>query len=349
MTSKTVEFFAFAEMGYSILDWRDMKGKHLVCQEFLVVYNMCGLRGNENSDYYIRAINSILNQTYKSTIVLSGCCLSETTKVKLQTSFGDKVSFFWIDKIYPVPVTFNAAVLMARQTFGPYEGYMYVDSGCVFTKSTDMESLYRGFSKDVGMYAARVDHDSGYEDWFGNIITENDMFPQTLASAPKLLDFTIPLGKTVNLHTQVFSESIVEAYGRPYPDIFAGYCSESVFSFLCAAIKTKFKVCGNVVAHHQHLDGQSAGFHPAAWQAQGKNTLDHPYLVDSIVEIMKRGQEFGLGYEELHSVVMHDEKCFDKDGFSTDGRLAHFIKENLFLQPDKLNYDTIMEEATFIC
>lgn len=341
------------------LNWGNVGGKHLVREEFLVVYNMCGIRGNENSDYYIQAINSILNQTYYCTLVLSGCCLSKVTKEKLEATFKDKVSFFYIDKQYPVPVTFNAAVLMARQTFGPYEGYMYVDSGCLFTKPTDMENLYCGFSKDIGMYAARVDHDSGYKDWFNVEPWDEDrMFPpyscmdftgSSGRPSVSYLDFTIPLGKTVNLHTQVFSESIVEAYGRPYPDIFAGYCSESVFSFLCAAIKTKFKICGNVKVHHAHLDGQSAGFHPAAWQAQGKNTLDHPYLVDSIIEIMKRGQEFGLGYEELHNIVMHDEKCFDKDGFSTDERLAHFIKENLFLQPDKLNYDKIMEEATFIC
>ncbi len=311
-----------------------------------IVYNMCGVRGNESSFYYDIAIKSILEQTFKDYIlVLSGCKLSAQTKMNLHREVGVdlKVDYNYIDELYPVPVTFNHSCLQATEKHGPFDGYLYLDSGCIFQKLDDLQKLYDGFkSHDAcGMYAAQVDEDPGYHDWFGLGRNENDR-----SEDYKLFekgDFIVPVGKTCNLHAQIFSRELVEFYGKPYPDIFAGHCSESVFTFVCAALKLNMIISKDVVLHHERLDGQSAGFNPWAWQAEGRSRAEHPYLVPSIIQLVAspEAKEFGLGYEEVQGLAMHDPTQFTSDGYCKNSDLKHYIRNHLFVPKSLLDYDEI--------
>ncbi|MAR66583.1 MAG: hypothetical protein CL833_04955 [Crocinitomicaceae bacterium] len=300
--------------------------------KLLIVYNTCGIK-RESPDKYIKNIESILNQDIdNSRVVMSSCLNSDGVRNQVKNHFGDRISYNFIDDILPVNVTFNHSCIKAREEIGDFEGYTYVDSGITFTKIDDMSKLYNLFKKDdYGMVASRTSTDSGYSLWFdlGEGLWDTSQDYKLFEKG----DFVIPVGKTVNLHVQIFAKKLFDYYGFLVPDIYAGYCTESVFSFLCAALKTKFVVSSDVIVDHLHqMDIGSSGFDPLSWQKMGGKSYEHPFKVKSVVELAKAGHEFGFGYEECENILMHDPSKFDENYFALDDRLKSYIKDNQFIQ-----------------
>lgn len=295
--------------------------------KLLVVYNPCGITPNDHLrlPIYFSALDSILNQSfYENEVVISSCCNSKQVKEAFIDRYRNSVMFNFMDAKLPVTVTFNKSVIEAVKIFGEFEGYVYVASDIIFGDNKYvLDKMYNVFkSGPYAMVSANVDFDSGNQLWG---ITPTGLYE-------------VPLGSAVNLHCQIFSNDIYKAYGgKVYPDIFAGHCSESVFSFVCAAIKRKWVVISDLIVHHekQKLDVQSAGFTPRFPQ------WEHPYLIKSVLEVVKRGYEFGLGYEECQNILLHDPTKFDINGYSLTDDLRNFIKNNLFLSKEYLDYDTI--------
>ena len=310
----------------------------------LVVFNTCGLSNRCNVASYLNSINSILNQDLDGVRVVLSSCMNQPNDIgMLQAQLGDSIDYNLIHEILPVNVTFNHTVLECVKRRGEFDGYMYIDSGIDFQEQpTALGKLYELYqSGPSGMVSSRVDRDSGFETWFNSSDYGEDLF----ADGSHL---EIPVGKCVNLHSQIFHNEMLTAYGRIVPDIFAGQCTESVFSFLCAAINTKFIVHKDVVLlHNTAMDGGSFGFSPHQWEVSGRKRYDHPFGISgSIVDIVQKGAEFGMGYEELQGILMHDVSKFDEDGFATDERLKPYIRDNLFLNKDVFDYDAVSN--TFI-
>lgn len=312
--------------------------------KLIVIYNTSEAAGRENSAYYIAAIESILGQTFKDfKLVISGYRLSPNTKEKLLRKFKGKAAFNFIDDKYPVTVTYNLSCLKALYAFGNADT-MYVDSGCQFMGRKDLGTLYSAFESyngSVGMYSVRVDEDSGFHDWFGLGKHQFDY-----SEDYKLVengDFTVPIGKTCNLHGQIFSKELTAYYGKPYVDIFGGHCSESVFSFVCAAVRSKMVVNKDIVMHHERLDKQSHDFDPWKWEQTGKRRSEHPYLIPSVMDIVgsAEARRLGLGYEELQGLVMHDASQYDENGFCKNEELKKYIKDNLYVPKSLLDYNAI--------
>lgn len=310
--------------------------------KLLVIYNTCGLSGRDNTEYYITALSTILNQKFDGMkIVMSDCMGHPIVRRNIVQCFGNHLSYNFIDEILPVNVTFNHAILKGIQQFGEFEGYLYIDSGIWFTHNRQIQTLYALFkSGPYGIVSARVNDDSGVFVNFGFGEHEGDQSQEY-----KLFengDFIIPIGKAINCHTTLYSNSVLQYYGKLQPDIFAGWCGESTWSFLCAAIKHKWVISKDViVGHNQGVDGQSSGFNPQIWQISRNNPVDHPFRIPSIIDVMKKGQKYGLGYEEAQNVVMHDPTQYDEEGYCINDQLKQYIKDNLFLPPSLLDYDRI--------
>lgn len=311
--------------------------------KILAVYNTCGLSGRNNVSYYIEALNSILNQQFEGVkIVISDCCSHPYIRNELQNTFRSQINYNFIDDVVPVNVTFNHTVLKSIQEFGEFEGYLYVDSGVKFTNNNQLAQLYNILkSGPYGMVSARVDEDSGtfvnfgLGEYEGDQSQEHKLFKQG--------NLIIPVGKAVNLHCQIFSNDIQQYYGKCFTDIFASWCSESVFSFVCAAIQKKWIVVKDVIMHHQQgVDGQSSGFNPQVWKLHGNKNIDHPFCIPSIIQVMKEGRPYGLGYEECQNIIMHDKTQYDQEGYCVNEKLKQYIKEKLFLQPSQFDYQTIL-------
>jgi len=319
----------------------------------LVVYNVCGLLGRENSQTYIKNINSILSQNLEDKkVVFSGCCITRETFQRVYKEFGNKINYYLTNDRLAVNQSFNAAVLRSVKEFGEFDGYVYVASDVQF--SDDRDSLQRLHDRILnptnGIVSPEIDKDNGYYWWLGFEESQNiwDVFSPDE-------DFVVPLGSTANLHCKVFSNKILKQYGNILPDIFVSYCTESAFSFVTAAIGQRFIIANDVKYKHGEesglhggLDGQTLAY-GAGW--------DRVYPgARSIAEIVRdpTGIEAGFGHEEwvprfIHKMdvpsdkvfLIHDESQFDKNGFSIDDRLRKFIKNNLYLSKDILDYNKI--------
>lgn len=300
-----------------------------------LVYNTCGLSGKENFDHYRRSIDSILNQNDKDfNLVISDCMSSEETRQQFLGTYrkDQRVSYCFIDDILPVNITFNCSVLDFIERWGPRDGYMYIDSGVDFCGNPDIiGNSYELFKRtNAGMLHLWSDDDNGLYvggwgvDWLD---TEKDYI-------------VVLIGKACNLHCQVFSHKLVEFYGKPYGDVHAGQCSESTFSFVCAALRLNWVISKDIKVNHiKGVDGASFGFSRKdclPWQnlmPGSRSALD--IITDPV------GIAAGFGYEENQNVLVHDSDQFDENGFCKNNVLKHFIRENLFLPKSALDYNKI--------
>lgn len=294
-----------------------------------VIYNTCGISGNEMVDYYISAIQSLLNQQFNNFRIIISSCLNNTqTRQTLINNFGDKCSYNWIDDKLPVNVTFNHSCQKAYQSFGEFDSYLYIDSGIIFDNENAFSIMYDLLkSGPYGIVSALANNDNATEYAFGWYR------PNT--------DFIIPVGKAINGHVLLFDKSIFHNYEqRCMPDIFASFCSESVLSFVCAALQKKWIISKDLyLPHLKGVDGASSGFYPY-------NVIPHWHLFKSkrpMQEICNDplGKEVGFGYEECNNICMHNPECFDKNGFAKDPRLIDFLKNNIFIQNELFNYNDI--------
>lgn len=319
----------------------------------LVVYNACGLGDTENSDAYIKNIRTILAQDLDDKeVVFSGCCVSNESFAKVYKEFRGEISYCLTNDKLAVNQSFNHTVLTSVAEFGEFDGYMYMASDVSFID--DAQSLGRLSDRmknaEMGIVSPEIDEDNGYYWWFGFEQDQNlwDVFPRDK-------DFVVPLGCTANLHCKIFSNKIFKAYGNVLPDIFVSYCTESTFSFLAAAVQQRFVIANDVSykhgeksGTHSGLDGQTLAF-GAGWDLvfPGARTVK---------EIIDDPEAFaaGFGHEEWvprfahktdipkdKTYLIHDSEQFDEESFSVDDRLRDFIKKNLYLSKELLDYDEI--------
>ena len=298
--------------------------------QLLLVYNTCGSSGKNNFEHYTRCIDSILAQNFDFNLIISDCLSSEEVRQQFIRTYqkDPRVSYLWIDDILPVNTTFNCSVLDFIERCGPREGYMYIDSGVDFCKNSDIiGDLYKLFkSGPYGMVTPWSEDDSGAWGWFPDGLPEGD-------------HFVVQVGRAINLHAMIFSHELVKFYGKPYPDIYASQCSESVFTFCCAALKLNWIISKIIKVNHiKGVDGASFNFKKNCLPWQNFMLGARPAL-DIISDPV--GVAAGFGYEENQNVLMHDPNQFDENGHCINNVLKHFIKENLFLPRSALDYDKI--------
>ena len=158
-------------------------------------------------------------------------------------------------------------------------------------------------------------------------------------------DYIVPVGRACAAHTQVYSSKIFDFYGRCCPDIFAGYCTESIFSFVNAALKLNWAISKDVLTHHDAgMDGPSCSTDPEKHKIENPATgsYDHAFAMSSLLHIFtnEKAIKLGLGYEECQGIVMHDPSQYENN-LCINEELKHYIKENLYLSKDKFDYDSI--------
>jgi len=315
-------------------------------KKYLIVYNICGISGKDNTDYYIEAIKTIREQKYKDYNLMVSSCLNtkeQITKLKNNCEI-DLINL--VTDVLPVNITFNQAIRVGIEHFGDPSAILYLDSGVKFTSPDQLEELVSLFERgNFGMVSAQVDNDMGWC-WFGlpvgTVINEN---------------FLVPVGKALNLHCQLFHIDIFKKFGGVMPDIFRSYCTESTFSFLNVAVNKQWCVSGKVKLHHamtfpngdinngDGLDGHSSGFRAP------HGTWNDVFSPHDMTEIISNPEALacGFGYEELRRIFLHNQNCYDQNGFCLDPeRLASFIKSNIFRQKEDFDYNEIKQE-TLLC
>lgn len=303
--------------------------------DLIVVFNICGIGGSPNLNKYSTHISNLLAQRdVDLRLVISSCQNSHTHLKLLMDELGDCASLYSTQEHLTVNQTFNHVCLLARQEFGMPKAFLYVDSGCdVGGGMWQLRQLLENHVEEqAGMTAALVDKDTGFDLWRPGM-SEDQLFTGDV--------YDIPIGQTCNLHFQIFDRSIVEAFGRPIPDVFRDFCTESIFSFMCASVGKGFGVWRNVRIKHDHgMDGGASGFpDDRGWRSF---LAQAPRSAESIIADPE-AKLCGIGYEECEGILMHDPNCYDVNGMCKDpARLQRFIAQNFFLPKHRFDYDKIV-------
>lgn len=314
--------------------------KEIGTNKLAVIYNICGISGREDLKYYCHVLQSIFNQHKNDTdflVAISACRVKKEILNALKQYFP---SLFIVDiwDVVPVNVSFNLTVQKIVERFGKFDGYLYLDYGIhLGSNSNLLNELHSKFiSGPYGMLSTRTDNDNGYHLWYGV-----GKFHGDESENYKLFengDFIVPIGKCVNLHAQIFSHKLYEAYNQKLmPDIFAAYCTESIFSFLNAALSLKWIVTKDHILHHEQLPLNGAsGF------GCGYDGLDRMFAdTTPVIERIKPGIQYGMGYDESRGLVMHDTSQYNNEGFCINDKLKEYIRDYMFLSKDKFDYNNI--------
>lgn len=304
--------------------------------DVVIIFNMCGISGrdNQNLNGYIAAIDSCLRQDATDQIVLSMCMNSDSLVEQLKQRYQDRVHYNLIKEVVPVNVSFNHSVREHKRRCGQYKSYFYMASDTIFNAPNHLTLLHDLMQSDnYGIVSAQTTIDSGFQEWLGF----------DYGHLPENKDYIIPVGKACNMHTLLFSNQLADYYGNIIPDIFAAYCTESTYTFLTGAIGLKFVISNNVIMnHYKSYDGASSGFDPKVNNIPWDNLWRSPRSMQEIIADQE-GISAGFGYEEIHNVLKHDESQFENYVCKND-RLKLFIKNNLYLKTENLDYDKIKSE-----
>ena len=320
-------------------------------KKILAVYNICGISGKENTIHYIESIESILSQNFNSFDLVISSCLSKPDTIKnLHNEFQGKIFINNVLEKHPVNVTFNHSINTCINRFGEYDGYLYIDSGSNFPNKNLFSDLYSYLvTRKYGMITPQPENDTEYFNGLGvGRFDKDDDYAREILF--KDGNYIIPVGKAMGTHTNLISNELVSFYGKAYPDIFASHCTESTFSFLNAALRKNWILLKDyIIPHKISLDGQSSGFSPYDWTRLGRPTYDHPYKNSSILNriVTKEAFECGFGYEECRRLFMHDPSHFDANNHCKNENLKSFIKKNLFLSKEELDYEKITNEFLY--
>lgn len=320
-----------------------------------VIFNTCGISGRENYINYISSIESFLNQNFLDfRVIVSSCFNSLFVRKTLMKHFGNRISYNFIDHMLPVNITFNKTAQVVTEAWKDIDTYLYVDSG--INLQTDLNGLDKLYSLHksgpFGMTCSRIDCDPGYWLWFGENIDgwspyKNPSPQEDYECSKKMFEngnFIIPIGKTVNLHFQLFDNFIYKNFNKKImPDIFASHSTEGTFTFLNACLNKKFIICKDVIAQHfTSMDGGSSGFRPEFENIPGyQHTIK--FSNRKIMEIVDSIEALtcGFGYEECQKILMHDSNKFNKEGFSICPDLLKKFMLNFYLTKDEFDYSKI--------
>ena len=317
----------------------------------LLVYNICGLGNKPPLDYYIKCLDSFLDQEFNNYRVLLSACKSDTNLLNsLYKKYRDKISYVSHNEVHTVNITFNKAVQEYVKEKGPAESYLFVDSGCSFYNpeidtldKTILKNTYNTFKK--------------YNNSIISLQTDSDEALQTIDQKYKYQtpyvqvignDLYVPLGNALNCHVTMFSHEMYEAYNsKLIPDVFRAFCTESTFRYLAAAIKTKWYVMKDQqVQHLKAIEGPSTGF--AHVSPQYKNTWNNLLYDRNALDFIK-DTEFinsGIGYEECNNILPHNKAAYDENDIPLDSEgMKKLINKYFFLTKKELDYNKMNVES----
>ena len=313
----------------------------------LVIYNICGIKKN-NTNVYPRYLSSLMEQNFNGEmkVVISACMPHPTTKPAMNLMFPE-CDFNSIEEPLPINVTFNHSVLEAVKRYGAFDSYVYVSCDSLFPNPNMIQSLFDLLKSndEYGMSTPQTDIDGCYayglklgggRHGIDDERARHEMFQDGT-------DYVVPIGRACSPHVNFYNPKILEFYGKLLPDIFAAYCTESIFTFLNAALKLKWVISReNCIVHHANTDIPSAGFRPEEREGPPWD-YPIPHFGDSLIHVFKndKARSLGLGYEECENIVNHDPSQFDSNGFCVNDELKYYLRDNVYLNDDHLNFKDI--------
>lgn len=314
----------------------------------LIVYNICGI-AKDNTDVYPVFMDAIKKQydTFNGNLktIVSGCMMKPHTMSILKEKFPE-FDYIHVNDKLTVNITFNNAVLKAVQKYGEFDFYAYQAADALLDDNS-VEGMTNIMVDNpvIGLYSAQIDQDSCYAYGLklggGRHVIDDERARYEMFKDGN--DYIVPVGRACAAHFNIYSNDLFRFYNRCCPDIFASYCTESVFSFVVAAIKKQWWISKDYkIRHFPSMDSPSAGFKPTDAN-RTKGFWDHALFEESLMHIFdnKYARSIGLGFEECQDVVIHDASQFDDNKFCINDELKEYIKSKLYVSTNTFNYDKI--------
>jgi len=306
--------------------------------KILTVYNTCGIH-RDSTSWYIKCINSILDQDYNNNrVAISSCQNSPTCLADLKQEFGDRVDLYHFPDRYIVNTTFNKTVQECIKKYGEFDAYLFLDSGIVMEEKSAISKGVEALKTNLySMVSFQTDTDTGLQPL--GFLQDSEV-AQIVDE-----DFVMPVGGACNLHAQFFTHDIYESFNsKVVPDVFAAYCTESTFSFINASIKKNWAILKDIVLkHNKNVDGASAGYSHVSnkFRNPWNNLLYDRNATDFIND--PEAIEYGLGYEECGNVMLHNPDAYTKAGKARHPKkLKDLIVKYFYSCDSDLNYDDII-------
>jgi len=191
---------------------------------------------------------------------------------------------------------------------------------------------------DYGMLSLQVDTDEALQAIDSSLVYESKEIQI------RDNDLVIPLGKACNGHVIFHSNELLKNYNNKlWPDVFAAYCTESTFTFLCSAIFKKWAILKDIKIHHlKAVDGPSSSVPHISLKYD--NPWNNLLCGRNATEFINDQSAIacGLGYEECNEIMIHKEDAYDAGGYpKKPEELRKNINKYFFLNDEELNYSNI--------
>jgi hypothetical protein len=305
-------------------------------KEIGIVFNTCGIRG-DFSHRYIKNLEALLNQKsrYKIHIIQSDCLSSDWSREKVREKIGGRILYNYINDKLPVNLTFNFSARKLLEIYPNIEWIIYSESAITLEKY-DISKLLLCSCNNIGYISGLVSCDNNLHPFVKRgLITEGEDTEKLCEVYPKQC-IDLDIGDSISCHLMAINKKVFTEFNGGLPDIFAGFCSESVLTFMAASLGLRWVVnTGVKVSHETQGDGRSVGFDPAG------NRFDRGFIIGGVQGRVRECVKYGLGYEECSNIIMHDASLFDGRLPIYQAELRECIKQNLFLQEKEFKYSDI--------
>jgi len=179
-----------------------------------------------------------------------------------------------------------------------------------------------------------------------------EAFNSMIFFSPSAPPTRLQVSQGVNGHTYLYTDEFMKAYDYRKPDVLWGHRTEPFISYQCAAIRKAEYLSHKVVLTHYRDNEMNIGLERKEFEF-----YDKPFETygnkESFLLKMSEGIEYGIGFEEVYCVNggrgipetrKHKSELYE-GGFPKDDRLYNWIKTNLFLTKEQLDYDKIKYES----
>lgn len=304
--------------------------------ETLIVYNLCGLK-RDNTKQWITNIEDLLKDDDEFDFCISACNLKKETQNYFKEYFKHRnVKLHFVEDILPVNVTFNFACLLNPG----YKQYVYCASDVARNNQEKIISKLRHFhiSNNNAITAAYVLNDALP---FAQLHYKNKLkIGQNVTFKP---------GEAFNCHFVMYDSILMQHFGALMPDIFASWCTESVFYYICAGLEKNLGMLNALAVSLFHsraendLDGNSSGFP----NGKGPNHLFKSKLTVKQRLTSSEAWDVGFGYEEVSGYFPHNPKMYIDNKNINPTKLLNFVKTAVYLTKEEFDYNNIIYERCY--
>jgi hypothetical protein len=302
----------------------------------LIVYNLCGLR-KDNTKTWLHNIEGFLNDKDSFDFCISACNLKQSTKESFKKYFENKkVKLHFVDDVLPVNITFNFACKINPG----YKYYLYCASDVNILSSTKVVTKLKNF------------HVKNNNAITGGYVL-GDTFAPNYNSYKEILkkgeNVTFKMGESFNAHFILYDAVLLKHFNALMPDIFRSWCTESVFSFVCASLGKNLGMLNavDVTLFHPEssndLDGSSAGFQ----SHQGPYDLFNSKQGAKERLMSKEAYDVGFGYEECKNLFRHNPEMYKNNKHINPTKLLNFVKKAVYLTKEEFDYTKIKHERCY--